>query len=131
VGVAALAYGALALGGMAGLIWLVHGPGRAPAERTLSRAVAAGYPLLTLSIILGMVWAQVAWGRIWGWDVKEVWTLITWLVYTLYWHLRGRAAWQGRGLAWLAILGSGAVLFTFLAAGWLARQVGLESLHLF
>jgi ABC-type transport system involved in cytochrome c biogenesis permease subunit len=75
--------------------------------------------------------AQVAWGRYWGRDLKEVWTLITWLVYTLYWHLRRRPRWQGRRLAGLALAGLGSVLFTFLGVDWLARTVGLESLHLF
>ena len=106
-------------------------PERQEAGRTLARSLAAGYPLLTLSMILGMIWAHMAWGRIWGWDLKEVWTLIAWLVCTLTYHLRGRTRWQGRGLAWLALLALGAVLFTFLGVGWLARAVGLESLHLF
>jgi ABC-type transport system involved in cytochrome c biogenesis permease subunit len=117
--------------GAAGLVWLAREPARTAAERLMDRAVAAGYPLLTLSMLLGMVWAQVAWGCYWGWDLKEIWTLITWLVYTLYWHLRRRPRWRGRRLAWLALAGLGAVLFTFLGAGWLARAVGLESLHLF
>jgi ABC-type transport system involved in cytochrome c biogenesis permease subunit len=82
-------------------------------------------------MLLGMVWAQAAWGRYWDWDPKEAWTSITWLVYTLYWHLRRRRGWKGRRLAWLALVGLGAVLFTFLGVGWLARTVGLESLHLF
>lgn len=131
VGAAALGYGALAMAGAAGLVWLARDSARGGAERLMERAVAAGYPLLTLSVLLGMVWAQAAWGRYWGWDLKETWTLITWLVYTLYWHLRRRARWRGRRLAWLALAGMGAVLFTFLGAGWLARAVGLESLHLF
>jgi ABC-type transport system involved in cytochrome c biogenesis permease subunit len=136
VGAAALAYGALAMAGGAGLVWLVRasrweGPDRLAVERLQDRAVATGYPLLTLSMIFGMIWAQVAWGRYWGWDLKEVWTLITWLVYTLYLHLRARPGWRGRRLGWLALAGLGAVLFTFLGVGWLARMVGLESLHLF
>lgn len=130
-GTAALAYGALALGGAAGLVWLVRAPDRAAAERLLQRTIAAGYPLLTLSLIFGMIWAQVAWGRYWGWDLKEVWTLVIWLIYTLYWHLRHRPRWPGRRLAWLAVAGLAAVLFTFLGVGPLARAVGLESLHLF
>jgi ABC-type transport system involved in cytochrome c biogenesis permease subunit len=131
VGTAALGYGGLAMAGAAGLAWLVGERERAKAERSWDRAIAAGYPLLTLSMIFGMIWAQVAWGRYWGWDLKEAWTLITWLVYTTYWHVRGRPRWQGRRLAWLALAGLGAVLFTFLGTGWLARSVGLESLHLF
>jgi len=131
VSTAALAYGALAVAGTAGLDWLLHESDRPGAERLLDRAVAAGYPLLTLAMIFGMIWAQMAWGRFWGWDLKEVWTLITWLVYTLYWHLHRRPNWQGRRVAWLALAGLSAVLFTFLGVGWLARTVGIESLHLF
>lgn len=131
VGTAALAYGALALAGVAGLIRLIRGSDRPAAEHLLQRAIAIGYPLLTLSIIFGMIWAQVAWGRYWGWDLKETWTLITWLVYTLYWHLYRRPRWQGRRVAWLALMGMAAVLITFVGVGWLARTVGLASLHLF
>jgi ABC-type transport system involved in cytochrome c biogenesis permease subunit len=130
-GTASLAYGALALAGAAGLVWLVRPAPRTETEQLLTRAIAAGYPLLTLSLIFGMIWAQVAWGRYWGWDLKETWTLITWLIYSLYWHLHRRSGWRGRRLAWLALAGLGAVLFTFLGTGWLARIVGLESLHLF
>jgi ABC-type transport system involved in cytochrome c biogenesis permease subunit len=131
VGTAALAYGALTVAGAAAFVYLLRESARTEAARSLDRAIATGYPLLSLSMLLGMVWAQVAWGRYWGWDVKEVWTLITWLVYTLYWHLRGRSRLKGRRLAWLALAGLGAVFFTFLGVGWLARAVGLQSLHLF
>jgi cytochrome c-type biogenesis protein CcsB len=139
VGTTALAYGALALAGAAGLAWLLgehllseaEGLRRTDTEWLLDRAIAAGFPLLTLSMILGMIWAQVAWGRYWGWNLKEVWTLITWLVYALYWHVRRWPRWQGRRLACLALIGLASVLLTFLGVGWLARTVGLESLHLF
>jgi ABC-type transport system involved in cytochrome c biogenesis permease subunit len=131
VGAAALGYGALAVAAAAGLAWLVRSAGRAEAERGMERAAAVGYPLLTLAMLLGMVWAQAAWGRYWGWDLKEVWTLIAWLIYTLYWHVRRRPRWRGRRLAWLSLAGLGAVLFTFLGVSWLAREAGLESLHLF
>jgi cytochrome c-type biogenesis protein CcsB len=139
VSTAALAYGALALAGAAGLVWLLgehvlsdaEGFRRTDTAWLLDRAIAVGFPLLTLSMILGMIWAQVAWGRYWGWDLKEVWTLITWLVYAVYWHVRKWPRWQGRRLAWLALIGLASVLFTFLGVSWLARTVGLESLHLF
>ncbi len=130
-GSAVLAYGALTLAGVAGLAWLLREPDRNPAEMLLDRAIAAGYPSLTLALLLGMIWAQTAWGRAWGWDLKETWTLITWLLYTLYWHLRWRPGWRGCRLAWLALVGLGVVLFTFLGVGRLARTIGLESLHLF
>jgi ABC-type transport system involved in cytochrome c biogenesis permease subunit len=131
VGTAALAYGALAVAGAAGLMWLARAPERTATTQALHWGISAGYPLLTLSLIFGLIWAQVAWGRYWGWDLKEVWTLITWLVYTLYWHLHRRPRWAGRRVAWLAVGGLAAVLFTFLGVGWLARSVGLQSLHLF
>jgi ABC-type transport system involved in cytochrome c biogenesis permease subunit len=131
VATAALAYGVLAVAGTAAAAWLIKESYRLGAERALNRAISAGYPLLTLSMLLGMIWAQVAWGRYWGWDTKEVWTLITWLVYTLYWHLRRRPRWQGRRLVWLALVGLGAVFFTSFGIESLARGVGLESLHLF
>jgi ABC-type transport system involved in cytochrome c biogenesis permease subunit len=131
VGTAALAYGALALAGAAGLVWLLGGRQRDAKAWLMDRSIAAGYPLLTSALVFGMIWAQVAWGRYWGWDLKEVWTLVTWLVYGLYWHVRGRPRWQGQRLAWLAVAGLASVLATFLGVGWLARAVGLESLHLF
>jgi ABC-type transport system involved in cytochrome c biogenesis permease subunit len=131
VGVAVSGYGALAMAGAAGAAWLIRLPARPAAQRLLDRAVAVGYPLLTLSMLLGMVWGQVAWGRYWNWDLKEVWTLNTWLIYTLYWHVRHRPAWQGRRLAWLAIAGLATALFAFLGVGWLARSLGVEGLRLF
>jgi ABC-type transport system involved in cytochrome c biogenesis permease subunit len=131
VGSAAIAYGALALAGAAGLVWLLSRPGRTRTARLLHQGIAWGYPLLTLSLIFGMIWAQVAWGRYWGWDLKEIWSLATWLLYLLYFHLRRRPGWQGRPLAWLALVGLGAVMFTFLGVGSLARRLDLESLHLF
>jgi len=139
VGTAALAYGALALAGAAGLTWLLQKRALASGEGSVGKAtewllycaIAAGFPLLTSSMIFGMIWAQVAWGRYWSWDLKEVWTLIAWLVYALYWHVRKRPRWMGTRLAWLALAGLAAVLFTFLGVGWLARTVGLERLQLF
>jgi ABC-type transport system involved in cytochrome c biogenesis permease subunit len=131
VATAALAYGALAVAGTAATAWLIRESYRTAAERILDRAISAGYPLLTLSVLLGMIWAQVAWGRYWGWDMQEVWTLIIWLTYTLYWHLRRRPRWKGRRLAWLALGGLGGVLFTSFGIEGLARAVGLQSLQLF
>jgi ABC-type transport system involved in cytochrome c biogenesis permease subunit len=131
VGSAALAYGPLALAGAAGLVWLLSRSARSGTARQLHQGIAWGYPLLTLSLIFGMIWAQVTWGRYWGWDLKEVWSLASWLLFTIYFHLHRRRGWRGRGLAWLALLGLCAILFTFLGIGWLARRIGLDCLHLF
>jgi ABC-type transport system involved in cytochrome c biogenesis permease subunit len=86
---------------------------------------------MTAAILAGAIWAQLAWGRYWGWDLKEVWALLIWLVYLVFLHARAVRGWHGRPLALLTLVGFLVVLFTFLGTGWLARQVGLESLHVF
>jgi len=98
-------------------------------ERTMYRAVALGFPWLTLGILTGAIWAQNAWGRYWGWDPKETWALITWLWYLLILHVRPLRRWRGRRLAGLVVAGFGLVLFTFIGVPWLVRTVRLESLH--
>ena len=136
---AAVAYGGFAVAGGAGVMSLLARHWEALEERSppqeaelmATRAVAFGYPWMTAALIFGAIWAQFAWGRYWSWDIKEVWALIVWLVYTLYLHARPLRGWRGRPLAWLAVVGLVTVLFTFLSVGWLARTVGLESLHVF
>jgi cytochrome c-type biogenesis protein CcsB len=98
-------------------------------ERTMERAVALGFPWLTLGILTGAIWAQNAWGRYWDWDPKETWALVTWLWYLLILHLRPLPGWRGRRLAGLVVVGFGVVLFTFVGVPWLVRTVRLESLH--
>jgi cytochrome c-type biogenesis protein CcsB len=98
-------------------------------ERTMERAIALGFPWLSLGILTGGIWAQEAWGRYWGWDPKETWALITWLWYLLILHLRALRAWRGRRLAVLVLVGFGVVMFTFIGVPWLVRTVRLESLH--
>jgi cytochrome c-type biogenesis protein CcsB len=73
-----------------------------------------GFPLLTLGIITGAVWAEYAWGRYWDWDPKETWSLITWFLYAALLHQRLTVGWRGRKAAIMAIVGFLAVLFTFL-----------------
>jgi cytochrome c-type biogenesis protein CcsB len=98
-------------------------------ERTMERAVALGFPWLTLGILTGAIWAQNAWGRYWGWDPKETWALVTWLWFLLILHVRPLRRWRGRRLALLIVAGFGLVLFTFIGVPWLVRTVRLESLH--
>jgi cytochrome c-type biogenesis protein CcsB len=78
------------------------------------RCLTIGFPLLTLGIITGSIWASLAWGSYWTWDPKEVWSLITWLLYAALLHGRMTVGWRGRKAAILAIVGFCAVLFTFL-----------------
>ena len=93
------------------------------------RALAWGFPLLTLGIITGAIWAEYAWGRYWGWDPKETWALITWLWYLLVLHLRGVRGWRGIRLTVLVVAGFVVVLFAFAGLPWLMRTVRLTSLH--
>ncbi|MDD8031368.1 MAG: c-type cytochrome biogenesis protein CcsB [Acidobacteriota bacterium] len=89
------------------------------------RAVAVGFPLFTLgALVFGMIWASKAWGRYWGWDPKEVWSLITWLFYALYLHTRLAMGWRGKKSALIAVLGFLAALFTFFGVNYL-----LSGLH--
>ncbi|NLN77869.1 MAG: c-type cytochrome biogenesis protein CcsB [Armatimonadetes bacterium] len=83
-------------------------------DRTIYRTVAFGFLMQTLLVVIGAVWAQIAWGRYWGWDPKETWSLITWLIYATYLHTHTMMGWRGRRSAWLAIIGFGATIFTFL-----------------
>ncbi|GAB4260954.1 MAG: c-type cytochrome biogenesis protein CcsB [Deferrisomatales bacterium] len=93
------------------------GEGILPPSRVLDelayKAVAVGFPLLTLGILTGAAWANYAWGTYWSWDPKETWSLITWFVYAAYLHARFTAGWRGNRLAWLSIIGFAAVLFTY------------------
>lgn len=78
------------------------------------KAIALGFPLLTLAIVTGSIWANSAWGYYWGWEPKEIWSLITWLIYAAYLHARLVGGWRGRKAAYLAVIGFAIVIFTFL-----------------
>lgn len=89
-------------------------------DRLTYTAVGVGYPLFTVgALIFGAIWAEAAWGRYWGWDPKETWALITWLVYTAYLHARLVKRMRGKGSAILAIAGFLAALFTFFGVNYL------------
>ncbi len=75
--------------------------------------ITLGFPLLTLAMITGVIWANSAWGTYWRWDPKEVWSLITWLIYALVLHLRLTVGWRGKKAAILSIVGFIVVIFAF------------------
>jgi len=75
--------------------------------------VMFGFLFLSIGIITGAVWANQAWGRYWGWDPKETWSLITWLIYATLLHARLMRGWQGKKIAVLSCLGFCAVIFTY------------------
>jgi len=89
------------------------------------RIIGLGFPLLTIGIISGAVWANEAWGTYWSWDPKETWALITWLVFAAYLHARITRGWQGRRPAVLATAGLGVVWVCYLGVNLLGK--GLHS----
>jgi cytochrome c-type biogenesis protein CcsB len=76
------------------------------------KALTLGWPLFTLGMITGSIWANSAWGTYWSWDPKETWSLITWVIYLALLHLR-TIGWRGRKMAFLSILGFAFVLISF------------------
>jgi cytochrome c-type biogenesis protein CcsB len=117
---AVIAYGALAVGFSSSTVYLItyrRSSARMPQPELLEnisyRSVIIGFPFLTLTIILGAVWANTAWGRPWGWDPKETASLVTWLIFAAYLHARVLRGWRGARSASLLAIGFLAVLFTF------------------
>jgi cytochrome c-type biogenesis protein CcsB len=127
--VAFAAYAAFAVAFSAGIMYLIQERflkkkklgvlyHRLPSLDTLDdinyRCLTIGFPLLTIAIISGAIWAETAWGTYWSWDPKETWSLITWFVYAALLHGRLTTGWRGRRAAILAIVGFCILLFTFL-----------------
>jgi cytochrome c-type biogenesis protein CcsB len=83
------------------------------------RLVTFGFLFLTAGIITGAVWANSAWGRYWGWDPKETWSLITWFVYATLLHARLMRGWHGKRIALISIFGFVAVMFTYFGVNYL------------
>ena len=91
--------------------------------------VRFGFVLLTVGLLVGSVWAKSAWGDFWVWDPKENWSLVTWLVYGGYLHLRRVRGWKGEKGAWLLIVGFAVVMFTYL--GMHLLPTAEESAHVY
>lgn len=89
--------------------------------------IMVAFPILTLGIFLGGVWAYTAWGRFWGWDPKETWALITWFIYVVYLHMRLFVGWRGRKSAYLSLIGFLFVLFTYAGVNYLSPLHGFLS----
>jgi cytochrome c-type biogenesis protein CcsB len=82
-------------------------------ENLAYRLNIVGFILWTFTLMAGSIWAEKAWGRYWGWDTKEVWTFIIWVLYAGYIHARATRGWRGSRSTWLAIVGFAAVMFNF------------------
>lgn len=120
VGFAIIAYGAACVSCAAAVIYLAYPhikikklPAREVFDDLGYKAATVTFPMLTIMIALGSVWANVAWGRYWDWDPKETAALVTWLIYAGYLHARVTRGWQGKRSARLLLLGFAAVLFAY------------------
>jgi cytochrome c-type biogenesis protein CcsB len=126
---AAISGAAFNIGGLLSILYLVrqraeerdtvHGyVGMLPTARRLDvlayRFLAFAFPLWTFTVAAGAIWAEYAWGRYWGWDPKETWALVTWVIYAGYLHARSTAGWRGRRAAVIALIGLGSFWFNFV-----------------
>jgi len=93
--------------------WLESTPAPVALESLSFRLNAIGFVLWTFTLIAGAIWAEHSWGRYWGWDPKEVWTFVIWVVYAGYLHARTTRGWAGRRSAWLVIVAYACVLANF------------------
>jgi len=104
---------------------LSHLPGPIVLDRLSYRSVLFGFPVWTFGVMAGAIWADHAWGRYWGWDPKETWSFITWVVYAMFLHARATAGWRGRRAAWIHLAGFGCLMFNLIGINLLVT--GLHS----
>ena len=126
VSTAIIAYGAFGVSFVLGIIFLLrdkmkekgfldqHIPDKEKLDMISYRSVSLGLLFLTFTIITGAIWAERAWGSYWSWDPKETWSLVTWIVYAIYLHLRIRNGWRGKAAAVFAVVGFICVVFTYI-----------------
>jgi cytochrome c-type biogenesis protein CcsB len=130
VSTAILGFGIFFVSGIASVLYLVRGrhdageqagnailsrlPTAATLDRVAHRTAVFGFPIWTFAVIAGAIWAESAWGRFWGWDPKETWAFIAWVVYAGYLHARTTAGWRGRPAAWVNVVGLAVMIFNLL-----------------
>ncbi len=98
---------------------LAHFPKTGILDDLNHQLIMFGFLFLTVGIITGAVWANSAWGRYWGWDPKETWSLITWFIYATLLHARMMRGWSGKRIAYFSIIGFAAVIFTYFGVNYL------------
>jgi cytochrome c-type biogenesis protein CcsB len=89
-------------------------PAAAALDRMAYRTIVFAFPVWTMAVIAGAIWAEQAWGRYWGWDPKEVWSFVTWVAFAAYLHARATVGWRGRRAAALALVGFTALVFNLV-----------------
>ena len=104
---------AIAAGGADKLGFMRLVPSALSLENLSYRINAIAFVGWTFTLMFGAIWAEKAWGRFWGWDTKEVWTFVIWVVYAGYLHARATRGWTGTRAAWLSIVGYLCVIFNF------------------
>ncbi|MDO7868598.1 c-type cytochrome biogenesis protein CcsB [Nocardioides jiangxiensis] len=116
------ATGVFTVAGIVSVLFLVRDSGRMPSlpaaevlDRLAYRLHAFAFPIWTFAVLIaGPIWAHQAWSRYWGWDPKEVWAFITWVVYAAYLHARATAGWKGKAAAIVALVGLATLWFNFI-----------------
>jgi cytochrome c-type biogenesis protein CcsB len=126
---AILGFGIFSVSGIASVLYLVRSraagadgssrilqrlPTAAALDRVAHRTAVFGFPVWTFAVMAGAIWAESAWGRFWGWDPKETWAFIAWVVYAAYLHARTTAGWRGRPAAWVNVAGLAVMIFNLL-----------------
>jgi cytochrome c-type biogenesis protein CcsB len=137
---AAIAGAAFNVGGLMAILYLIKKRAedrgqvrgyltRLPTVRRMDvltyRFHAFAFPLWTFTVAAGAIWAEYAWGRYWGWDPKETWALVTWVIYACYLHARSTAGWRGSRAAVIAVIGLASFWFNFIGINLLVS--GLHS----
>lgn len=126
IGLAFLGEALFTVGFVGSIVWLTtrRTEQRPRIDRLVYRSIAVGYGLFTVGgLIFGAIWAQRAWGRYWGWDPKETWALVTWIVYSVYLHARLRKWGRGAISHWISIIGYSAAMFTLFGVNLLYRSL--------
>jgi cytochrome c-type biogenesis protein CcsB len=100
-------------------------PDAASLDRLTYGLVAFAFPIWTFAVMAGAIWAEAAWGRYWGWDPKETWSFITWVIYAAYLHSRATAGWKGKRAAYFAVAAFAALIINYYVVN--TFIVGLHS----
>jgi cytochrome c-type biogenesis protein CcsB len=135
-----LAYGALFVGGLGAVLYLVFPKGVAShhalgEQSSIDFSVFTyqitklGFFFLTAGLLLGAWWGQNAWSNYWAWDPKENWAFITWLIFAAYLHFRNLSGWDQKKLSWVVIIGVLAIIFTYLGMDYLPTSE--DSMHVY
>jgi cytochrome c-type biogenesis protein CcsB len=119
VAAAIIAGGVFTLGAVATALFLVrsrshpHANATSVLQQVSHTAHMFAFPIWTFAVLAGAVWAENSWGRYWGWDPKETWAFITWVLYAAYLHAQATTGWRGAKASWFALAGYAAFLFNF------------------